>query len=161
MTSIVTCKYQLHNLWLIAQGMTKINKAKTCELHFIIRAVANMYDCIFMTKFYLLTLNLPNFLNGIIIFHFWNCPLSFMGYQDENLKLVSQQYRAWSDCTDVQAGLAQYWWQRLITFSVGRIRVKPAPVVWKKEQTARNGIEDFNMYNEKKNKKCLWNMYVP
>ena len=38
-------------------------------------------------------------------------------------KLVSQQYRAWLDCTDVQAGLALYWWQSLITFGVGRIRV--------------------------------------
>jgi hypothetical protein len=27
-------------------------------------------------------------------------------------KLVSQQYRAWSDCTNVQADLALYWWQR-------------------------------------------------
>ena len=42
----------------------------------------------------------------------------FKGYQDGNLKLVSQQYRAWSDCTD-----ALYWWQRLITLGVGRIRV--------------------------------------
>ena len=45
------------------------------------------------------------------------------GYQDENLKLVSQQYRASSDCTDVQAGLALFWWQSLITFGVGRVRV--------------------------------------
>ena len=36
---------------------------------------------------------------------------------------ISQQYRAWSDCTEVQAGLALYWWQRLLTFCVGRIRV--------------------------------------
>ena len=38
--------------------------------------------------------------------------------------MVSQQYRVWSDCTDVQAGLALYWWQRLITFGVSRIRVE-------------------------------------
>ena len=37
--------------------------------------------------------------------------------------MVSQQYRAWSDCMDVQADLALYWWQRPIIFSVGRIRV--------------------------------------
>ena len=54
---------------------------------------------------------------------FWHSPLSFWGYQDENFQLVSQQYRAWSDCTDVQSGLALYWWQRLITFGVSRIRV--------------------------------------
>ena len=47
----------------------------------------------------------------------------FLGYQDENLKLVSQQYRAWSDCTDVQAGLALYCWQKLITLGSSRIRV--------------------------------------
>ena len=40
------------------------------------------------------------------------------------MKMVSQQYRAWSECMEVQAVLALYWWQRLITFSVGRIRVK-------------------------------------
>ena len=74
--------------------------------------------------FALLTLTMPNFLNGIIRRPF--LPLSiiiFEGYQDENLKMVSQQYRAWSDCTAVQAGLALYWWQRLIIFGVGRIRV--------------------------------------
>ena len=52
-----------------------------------------------------------------------HCPLSFKGYQDVNLKLVSQQNRAWSDCTDVQTGLALYRWQRLITFDSSRIRV--------------------------------------
>ena len=41
---------------------------------------------------------------GTVQYHFQRC-------QDENLQLVSQQYRAWSDCTDVQAGLALYWWQ--------------------------------------------------
>ena len=63
-------------------------------------------------------------------FHKWKNPLlaliiyyHFYGYQDENLKLVSQQYRAWSYFKDVQAGLAQYWQQRLITFGVGRISI--------------------------------------
>ena len=37
--------------------------------------------------------------------------------------LVSQKYRAWSDCSDVQAGLALYRWQRQITFGEGGIRV--------------------------------------
>ena len=62
----------------------------------------------------------------------WNNPPStfgtvhyhFKGYQDENLKFVSQPFRAWSDYTDVYAGLTLYWWQRLITFGVCRIRVK-------------------------------------
>ena len=29
-----------------------------------------------------------------------------------------------SDCMDVQASLALYWWQRLITFASSRIKVK-------------------------------------
>ena len=49
----------------------------------------------------ILTPNLLDFLNGVIHLPFFNCPLSFKGYQDKNLKLVSQQYRAWSDSTHV------------------------------------------------------------
>ena len=30
----------------------------------------------------------------------------------------------------MQAGLALYWWQRLITFGVDRIRVKKFDMVW-------------------------------
>ena len=41
----------------------------------------------------------------------------------KNLKLVDQQYRAWSECTDVQASQALYWWQRLIAFGSDRTRV--------------------------------------
>ena len=50
--------------------------------------------------------NNPPYIFGSVHYH-------FKRYQNKNLKLVSQQYRAWSDCTDVQAGLALYWWQRL------------------------------------------------
>ena len=38
--------------------------------------------------------------------------------------MVSQQYRASSDCMYVQTGLALYWCQRLITFGSNRIRIK-------------------------------------
>ena len=46
----------------------------------------------------------------------WTCPLFNIGtvhyqlrrQQDMNFKLANQQYRAWSDCIDVQAGLALY-----------------------------------------------------
>jgi hypothetical protein len=38
--------------------------------------------------------------------------------------MVSQQLRAWSDCIDVKAGLALYWWQRQTTFATSRQRVK-------------------------------------
>ena len=41
------------------------------------------------------------------------------------LRLVSQvQYSGWTGCADVQAGLALYWWHRLITFGCRRIKVK-------------------------------------
>ena len=69
-----------------------------------------------------LTLNLLNFLNEI--FHFWNCPLSFLGksrWKPESWS--ANNIGAWSDCRDVKAGLALYWWQRLITFGFSRKRV--------------------------------------
>ena len=78
-----------------------------------------------------LTHNLLNLLNEIIhlpflelfIIIFWGA------YQDENLKLIFQQYRAWSDQTDVQTGLALYWWQRLIwLLRSSRIRVKSTDI---------------------------------
>ena len=61
----------------------------------------------------------------------WNNPSSTFGtihyhFRDIKMKtwvLVSQQYMALSDCTNVQADLALYCWQRLI-FGVCRIRVK-------------------------------------
>jgi hypothetical protein len=58
----------------------------------------------------LLTFSLLNFLNRLN--HFWNSSLSILGYQ-ESKKLVSQQFRDWSVCTVVQAGLALYCLQKL------------------------------------------------
>ena len=52
---------------------------------------------------------LTHFVNGII--HLASLDLSIIilkGYQDENLKLVSQQYKVLLDCANVQAGLALY-----------------------------------------------------
>ena len=66
---------------------------------------------------------MPNFLKGIIHLTFLALPIIIV----ENLKLASQQCRAWSDCMDVQAGLTLYWWRRLIIFGVGRIRVNFSP----------------------------------
>ena len=43
--------------------------------------------------------NNPSYIFGTVHYH-------FQGYQDENLKLVSQQYRAWSDCTARKCSLA-------------------------------------------------------
>ena len=72
----------------------------------------------------LLTLTMLNFLNEIILLTF--LALSIISFRDIKIKTWrwSQQYRTWSDCMDVHAGLALYCWQRLITFGVGRIRVK-------------------------------------
>ena len=63
-----------------------------------------------------LTLNLLNFLK-------WR-------YQNENLKLITQQYRAWLDCIETLAGLALYWLQKLITSSSSRIRVNCLQLVY-------------------------------
>ena len=72
-----------------------------------------------------LTLNLLIVLNGIINLPFLEMSIIiYGGYQGENIYLASHKYGTWSDCTDVQAGLALYLWQRLITFVSSRIRVK-------------------------------------
>ena len=66
-----------------------------------------------------------NFLYGINHLTFW--AWSIIIFRDNKMKtwkLISQQYRAWSECTVVQAGMALYWLQRLINFIFGRIRVK-------------------------------------
>ena len=76
-----------------------------------------------------LTLTLPNFLYGII--HLPFLELSIIIFRDVKIKtwkLVIQQYRGWSDCTEVQAGMALYWWQSLFTFGVGWIRVNKTPL---------------------------------
>ena len=57
----------------------------------------------------------PLSISGIAHYH-------FKRYQDEIFKMVSQQYRAWSDCPDMLAGLAIYFWQRLITLGSSRVR---------------------------------------
>ena len=63
----------------------------------------------------ILTLTLLNSLNGLVYLPFLRVVhYQFWGYQDVNLKLASQQCRP-----NVQAELAQYWWQRLIMFPAG------------------------------------------
>ena len=86
--------------------------------YLICRETRSSQICISCRKCVMLvTLNLLNFLNGII--HLPFLALFNIFFRDIKMriqKLIRQQYnRAWSDCTDVQAGLAlQYWWQRLI-----------------------------------------------
>ena len=58
-----------------------------------------------LIQYRFLTLIMPNFINGKIHLTFLTLSIIiFKGYQDENLNLVRQQYRASSDCTEVQAG---------------------------------------------------------
>ena len=76
-----------------------------------------------MISFYIITIFLNpyllNYLNGLeSLVHFPFLDLYIINFRDVSLKVVSQQYRAWSDCKDL------YWWQRLITFGASRIRVK-------------------------------------
>ena len=66
---------------------------------------------------------MPNFLNVINHLQFLALSIIILGISWWKLEVGQPKYRAWSDCTEVQAGLALYWWQRLITFGVGRIRV--------------------------------------
>ena len=74
--------------------------------------------CIFLCRLYgFLKRNNPPSIFATLQYH-------IQGYQDVHLKLDRQQYKAWSDCMDVQAGMALYWWQMLITFGSSRIRVK-------------------------------------
>ena len=84
-----------------------------------------LYICYLLCLLIALTLTMLNFLNEIIFLKF--LALSIIIFGDIKMKTchVGQPtvLRAWSDCTDVQAGQALYWWQRLITFGVGRIRV--------------------------------------
>ena len=69
----------------------------------------------------LLTLTMPNFLNGTpsifgtVHYHFRDIKMNTLSWSANSI--------VWSDCTDVQAGLALYYWHRLLTFGVGKIRV--------------------------------------
>ena len=68
-----------------------------------------------------LTLNLLSSINGIIHLPFLEQSVFiFRDIKVRTWKLVSQQYRAWSNCTDVQSGLAVYWWHMLSTFNSER-----------------------------------------
>ena len=81
--------------------------------------------------------------NSIIRLPFLALSIIILRVQGGNLNLVSQQYRAWSYCTGVHAGLALYWWQKLITFGVGRIRVKNYSVKHQRWSEYKNSIFCF------------------
>ena len=52
-------------------------------------------------------------------FHFWTCPFSILGKSRQNFKVGQPMYRAWSDCMDMQAGLALYWLESSLFSVVG------------------------------------------
>ena len=101
-----------------------------CEIGYVSRRWFNFMICV--TRFSImwrswlpaefLKWNNPSFIFRTVHYHFEGC-------QNENLKMVRSQYIAWSDCMNVQADLALYWWQRLITFISSRIRVKEIRLV--------------------------------
>ena len=72
-----------------------------------------------------ITLNLLNFLNRIIHLSLLEMlGVSIIIFRDIRMKLEVDEptlYRTWSDYTNIQAGLALYWWQRLITFGSSRV----------------------------------------
>ena len=75
-------------------------------------------------------------------------------------KSVNQQYRAWSDFTDVQASLALYWWQMANHFWFQQqIRVKgystdDIHVVGLNENWIQNKISIINNINYQLQEKC-------
>ena len=88
--------------WMFSEGdymlvVMKGNKRNITVLAVCFMSLGKFKACI-------LYLTMPNFLTSIYGFFYYY----FQGYQCENLQLVNQQYRAWSDCTNLQAGLALY-----------------------------------------------------
>ena len=72
-----------------------------------------------MLNWRLLTLNLLNFLTGMTYLPLLELSVIFYNWDMEmktNINLVSQQFIVWLDCTNVQADMALYWWQRLNHF---------------------------------------------
>ena len=71
--------------------------------------------------------------NGIIHLSFLELSIIILRISIRELKVekvVSQQYRAWSNWTDVQASLALYWWQRLITFIEYKVSCSRKTTAW-------------------------------
>ena len=84
--------------------------------------ILTLLTCMYMHK---INPDTADSFNGLVHFPFLELSIiSFGEYHDENLKLVSQQYRTSSDCTDVKAGLVLNRWQRLSTYSSSRVRIK-------------------------------------
>ena len=102
-----------------------LNPLNFLTLNLLNFLILNLMNFLTLNLMNFLTLNLMNFLNGIIHLPFLELSVIIIwDIKNRTWKMVSQQYRAWSNCTDVQAGLALYWWQRLITFGSSKRRVK-------------------------------------
>ena len=79
---------------------------------------------------------MPYFLNGIIRLPFLE--LYIVIFRDVNMKT-----RRWS-AKSIESGLALYWWQRLITFGVCRIRVNIHKCFIIQDSKRQNISENFS-----------------
>ena len=87
-------KYFKIVIWYCVNNYSKIgHNEKKRELQHKI-SVTDLKFCVPLC----LTLN---FLNRLVHFLFWNCQLPILGISWSEFKLVSQKYRAWSDCIDL------------------------------------------------------------
>ena len=119
-------------------------------MHLILKSyITLIYQFIY---FPVLTLNLPNFLNGRIHFHSLELSITILS----NIKIKTWSWSANSTepcqtawmCTDVQSGLALYLWQRFITFGCSRVRVNSGVWLgyrhsWKTYQLSVSQVDDF------------------
>ena len=109
-TYLTYCTQLLHNM-----------RIKGCRV-FYFQAIFSVQSKLTWKDY--LTLNMLNFLKwndlssifGTVNYH-------SLGYQMRIWKLVSQQNRAWSDCTNGRLAWLLYWWQRLITIVSSSIKV--------------------------------------
>ena len=85
-----------------------INKYRITNLKEDKLNLFSTWNVLVVLLLWILTLKMQNFLNGIIHFPNWNCPLSYLGMSRWEFE---EQYRSWSDCTNLQVGLGLYFWQ--------------------------------------------------
>ena len=82
----------------------------------------------------------------------WNNPSSIFGTIHYHFRDIKMKTCSWSansiepgQTTDVHSGLALYWWQRHITFGVGRIRVKCLKWYYSLHKTIHCNISSYKL----------------
>ena len=76
------------------------------------------------------------------------------------MMLVGQQFRVWSDCTDVQAELTLNWWQRLITFGSSKIRVNINSTRKKRDQPWKWCLNTEIFFSVENKTRCCLNTFL-